>query len=101
MTNEEYQSELLELLEMALACGYSLNVQNKQFRVTNNTRDKHTFDSALFNINYTKDSAKMLDSAKWGVQVAYQELVEAQKKHQLKQTALSKLTPEERKALDL
>ncbi len=96
---EAYPARLMALLERAVKENFELTVKEGFFRVEN--RDNRRADAYLLSYSFTKDADNTLDSLEWAVQDKEEARAEAERKANLRVTALNKLSNEEREALGL
>ena len=92
-----YQTRLMSLLERAQKTYmFELSVSNLKFVVTHREDE---FAPVSLDLNWTSDSEDTLNDLTWRVELLEAELEKARKRELARQTALSKLTKEEREAL--
>ena len=94
-----YLPRLVALLERACKANFELEVCDGKF-VVYDRDERRAEEHALF-AEHNEVAEKHLWSLETDVQVKEDELQEAERKRQLKETALSKLSHEEREALGL
>ena len=92
-----YPSLLLATLERATRLSYELTVKDAKFLV----RDRNSNAKWAMTPQHTKDSQDTLEALVYDVQDEEDRRAEQERRYQAKQTALAKLTPEERKLLNL
>jgi hypothetical protein len=92
-----YPQRLMAMLERATKVDFELTVQSGWFVVTErNNRDKEEYE---FSLEYGATNESNLEGLGWDVRYKEQEQEEAQRKYQLRQNALAKLSKEEREEL--
>jgi hypothetical protein len=95
-----YPAKLIAALEEATQkSNYDLEVLDGAFRVRD--RDSSWGAYHALGIAYSPDAQDVLDDLVWDLEAKAQQRAERERQRTLKQTALSKLTPEERSALGL
>jgi hypothetical protein len=96
-----YFTRLMEVLEKATAVGFVLTVKEGMFNVE--TQEGHYQDRSYFSLSTesTTDNEDALESLSWRAERVLAEQKEAERKYRLRQTALSKLSKEEREELGL
>lgn len=94
-----YPQRLMALLERSNKYNFELEVKEGLFVVRD--RDSDWNEHYKLGIHYTEDYYSTLDSLEFSVQIKEEAEREAQRRYQLKQAALGKLTPEEREVLGL
>lgn len=92
-----YPSLLLETLERATKLGYKLTVQDSMFLV----KDLNSNARWAMTLHHTKSSQETVEALMWDVETEEEERAERERRYQAKQTALAKLTKEERELLGL
>lgn len=93
----EYPTVLLDILERATKLNYELKVVEAKFVV----REWNTNATWAMTPLYTEDSQDALESLVYDVESEEEKRAEQERLYLAKQTALAKLTPEERKLLNL
>lgn len=94
----QYSSRLMAALEEATTrSNYELEVRDNQFTLRD--RDSRRPDTVFLTLTYTRDSRQALDNLEWNLRVKADERAEAERQQQARETALAKLTEEERKLL--
>lgn len=97
---EAYPAKLMTLLEEATTKNnYELAVRNGMFSL----RDRNSRSDLALSLTaeYTENSWYALESLEYDLETAAAERAEAERRYQAKQTALNKLTKEERELLGL
>lgn len=96
-----YFTRLMEVLEKATAVGFVLTVKEGMFNVE--TQEGHYRDRSYFTLSSesTTDNEDVLESLSWRADLVLAKQKEAERKYQLRQTALAKLSKEEREELGL
>ena len=94
---QTYPVRLMALLERASKLGFNLEVLNGTFRVAVPNSDEYF----LFNYAHSGASEDNLHDLEWRVGAREREQAEEQRRYNLKQAALAKLTEEERDVLGL
>jgi hypothetical protein len=92
-----YPALLMDALERATTLSYDLTVKDAQFVV----RDLNSRATWAMTPLYTKDSQDTLESLVFEVELVEERRAEEEARYLAKQAALAKLTPEERKLLNL
>lgn len=93
----DYPTLLLDTLERATKLNYELKVVEAKFVV----REWNTSATWAMTPLYTEDSQDALESLVYDVESEEEKRAEADRRYQAKQTALAKLTKEERDLLGL
>lgn len=98
---ESYPSRLMAALEEATQkSNYELEVKDGYFTLRD--RNRNSYDNPLsLSYSYTSNSFFALEDLESDLQDKAAERAEAERRYQAKQTALSKLTKEERELLGL
>ena len=96
---EAYPARLMNLLERASKENFELTVQEGFFRVGD--RDNRRANAYLLSYSFTKTDDSTLDELEWDVREKEEARAEAERKAKLRETALNKLSAEEREALGL
>jgi len=95
-----YPSRLMAALEEATTqSNYELEVRNNQFTLRD--RDSRRPETVFLTLTHTRDSREALDNLEWNLRGKAEEREEAERRRQARETALAKLTAEERKLLGL
>lgn len=96
----EYPARLMAALELATRTNnYELSVENGMFVLRD--RDVRKPEAVMFTTSYTLDNHTALDELEWSMRVKAEEREQAERQRQIRETALAKLTEEERKLLGL
>lgn len=93
----DYPTLLLDTLERATKLNYELKVVEAKFVV----REWNTSATWAMTPLYSEDSQDVLESLVYDVESEEEKRAEAERRYQAKQTALNKLTKEERELLGL
>ncbi len=96
---EAYPARLMNLLERATKENFELTVQQGFFRVGD--RDNRRANAYLLSYSFTKTDDSTLDELEWDVREKEEARAEAERKANLRESALNKLSVEERLALGL
>ena len=95
-----YPSRLMAALELATTqSNYELEVRDSQFTLRD--RDARRPELVVLTHTHTAASQRALDNLEWDLGLKAAERALVARRTELKQAALSKLTEEEREALDL
>jgi hypothetical protein len=94
-----YPQRLMAVLERATKMNFELSVMNAEFRVED--RDDRRADMYLLPYEFSTKADDTLQSLEWEVESKEEARAEYERKANLRATALSKLTAEEREALSL
>jgi len=92
-----YPTYLMDTLELATTEGLTLNVVDKMFVVYS---PKHRSEYKL-PLQYSEQALEDVQELEWEVKRLQEERSESERRYQAKQTALAKLTKEERELLGL
>lgn len=92
-----YPTNLMNMLERATDLGYELTVRNSKFVVA----DRNRRNLWVMAMTYDTDSQETLDALTWEVEEEELRRLAEQARYQAKQTALAKLSKEERELLGL
>lgn len=92
-----YPTLLLDTLERATRLSYDLTVRESKFVV----RDHNSRAEWAMEPQHTEESQATLEDLMYNIETVEEERAEAERRHQAKQHALSKLTKEERELLGL
>ena len=96
----QYPSRLMAALEEATTrSNYELEVRDNQFTLRD--RDSRRPETVFLTLTHTRDSRQALDNLEWNLRVKADERAEAERQRQARETALAKLTEEDRKLLGL
>lgn len=95
-----YPQRLMAMLERATRVNFELTVEDGKFLLEDRDEREHYRVVAL-TLEYTQDNQETLHELDWRVDLKEEREREAQRKFQLRQNALNKLTAEERKELGL
>ena len=96
----QYPSRLMTALEEATTqSNYELEVRNNQFTLRD--RDSRRPETVFLTLTHTRDSREALDNLEWDLRGKAEERAEAERRRQARETALAKLTKEERELLGL
>ena len=96
----QYPSRLMAALEEATTrSNYELEVRDNQFTLRD--RDSRRPEAVFLTLTHTRDSRQALDNLEWNLRVKADERAEAERQRQARETALAKLTQEDRKLLGL
>jgi hypothetical protein len=96
---EAYPQRLMNLLERATKENFELTVKEGQFRVED--RDDRRADAYLLTLNFTEESDGTLNTLEWYVMDKEEARAEAERRANLRTSALNKLSSEEREVLGL
>ena len=96
-TEAAYPATLMQVLERATKLSYELKVKDAMFLV----REWNTNTQWEMTPFYTEDSQDALEALTYDVELEEEKRAEAERRYQAKQTALNKLTKEERELLGL
>ena len=101
LERELYPTRLMALLErVSLQGSLELTVKADKFNVYNRNNDLCQNDFKL-EYAYSETAQNQLDDLTWKVESLETEAAEAQRRYEVKQSALAKLTKEERELLGL
>jgi len=96
----QYPSRLMAALEEATTqSNYELEVRNNQFTLRD--RDSRRPETVFLTLTHTRDSREALDNLEWDLRGKAEAREEAERRRQARETALAKLTKEERELLGL
>ena len=95
-----YPQRLMDTLERATAENFEIYVRDKKFHVSNIDDRDDRFELTL-NFGYDQENEDALNNLDWVIGIKESERHEANRKYQLKQQALGKLSKEEREVLGL
>jgi hypothetical protein len=96
----EYPTKLMAALEEATAKNnYELEVRNGMFSLRD--RDSSGNLTLSLTLSYTENSFNALESLEWDLNEKAEERAEAERRYNLRTTALNKLSTEERAVLGL
>ena len=96
----QYPSRLMAALEEATTqSNYELEVRDSQFTLRD--RDSRRPETVFLTLTHTRDSREALDNLEWNLRGKAEEREEAERRRQARETALAKLTKEERELLGL
>lgn len=96
---EAYPARLMALLERATKENFELTVKEGMLRVED--RDNRRADAYMLSYSFTKHADSTLDELEWDLKEKEEARREAERKANLRVTALNKLSNEEREALGL
>ena len=94
-----YPQRLMEMLERATNQNFELEVKEGKFVLSD--RDDRYERAVELTLEYSRENQEGLHELDWRVDMKEAAQREAERKAQVKRTALSKLTEEEREALGL
>lgn len=94
-----YPQRLMAMLERATKVNFELEVREGKFVLTDRSESGH--QPVELTLTYSLDNHEGLCELDWQVDVKEEKEREAERRYQLKQSALAKLTKEERDALNL
>ena len=96
----QYPSRLMAALEEATTqSNYELEVRDNQFTLRD--RDSRRPETVFLTLTHTRDSRQALDNLEWNLRVKADERAEVERQRQARETALAKLTEEDRELLGL
>ena len=96
----QYPSRLMAALEEATTrSNYELEVRDNQFTLRD--RDSRRPETVFLTLTHTRDSRQALDNLEWNLRVKALDRAEAERQRLARETALAKLTEEERNLLGL
>ena len=96
----QYPTRLMVALEEATQkSNYELTVENSRFKLMD--RDERRPEPVLLTLTHTRESQDALDRLEWELKDKALARAEAERRYNVKQAALAKLTQEERELLDL
>jgi len=93
----QYPTRLLNALELATSMSYELTVKESKFVVRNYNAREEFYLTPM----HTRASQDTLQEMEWTLEREQEERAELVRRMELKQTALAKLTKEERELLNL
>jgi hypothetical protein len=96
---EAYPQRLMALLERAVKENFELTVKEGFFRVED--RDDRRANAYMLSYSFTLHADNTLDELEWDVKEKEERRVEAERRANLRATALNKLSTEERELLGL
>lgn len=96
---EAYPRRLMEMLERATKENFELTVKEGMLRVED--RDNRRADAYMLSYSFTKHADSTLDELEWDLKEKEEARLEAERKANLRTTALNKLSTEERELLGL
>ena len=96
-TKASYPARLMDMLERATKLSYELTVKDAKFVV----RDMNSNAKWVMAMTYDNFSEAALEALTYDVEDTEERAAEAERLRNLRQTALAKLTDEERRALSL
>jgi hypothetical protein len=94
-----YPDRLMAMLERAPNANWELSVKENKFILTD--RDESWASVFELTLVYSQKNQDTLNELEWRVEAKEAEVREAARRYQVKQTALSKLTQEEKELLGL
>ena len=94
---EEYPEQLMVILERA-SFFYEISVKEGAFQLRNS---EDSSDRFTFNVRYDTASQRNLEEIKWTLDMLEAEVRERERRAQIKQQALQKLSKEEREILGI
>ena len=96
----QYPNRLMAALEEATTqSNYELEVRNSQFTLRD--RDSRRPETVFLTLTHTRDSREALDNLEWNLRGKAEERAEAARQRLARETAMAKLTEEERELLGL
>ena len=95
----QYPTRLMAALERATTLNFELEVRNSQFNLRD--RDSRRPETVFLTLTHTRDSRQALDNLEWNLRVEADERAEAERQRLARETALAKITEEERNLLGL